>query len=337
MTLEVVSVGFGYGGSVPVLKDVSISVGDGEVYTLLGSSGSGKTTLLNIIAGFLRPDSGRVMLDGEDITHIRPERRGVGMVFQDYALFPHMNVRNNILFPMKARNLARAEMDGRADELCELVGISHLRDRMPSELSGGEKQRTAIARALAADPRVLLLDEPLSALDAALRIELRGELRSLLSSLEVPTLYITHDQREAMAISDRIGYLLDGRIIEEGTPEKLYWRPERVQTASFLGFGNIFRVKARGNGSIATPLGPIPWNGDMPSHIGFRPDSVRIGTDGGGLKGKVISSEYRGSSLFLRVSCRSVVVIMEVDPHIGAGKGDEVTFSIPRDSIVPLR
>ena len=222
-------------GKTVALKGVSLGIEKGELFTILGPSGCGKTTLLRIIAGFETPDEGRIYFEGEDVTDMPPDKRGTVMVFQNWALWPHMTVYENIAFGLKLRKLPRDEIDKRVKWVLELLGLEGLESRFPGQLSGGQQQRVALARALAVQPRVLLLDEPLSNLDAKLRLKLRGELKKLQKQLGITMIYVTHDQEEAMSLSDRMAIMRDGRIEQVGRPEDLYSNPQTLFTAIFLG------------------------------------------------------------------------------------------------------
>lgn len=224
---------------VPVLRGLSLTVEQGEFVTLLGSSGCGKTTTLRIIAGLETPDSGRVLLEGRDVTRLDPNKRNVNTVFQNYALFPHMNVEQNVGYSLKLRKAPKAEARRKVKELLELVQLSGFEKRSPAELSGGQKQRVAIARALAAEPKLLLLDEPLGALDLQLRRQMQQELKRLQKKLGVTFIYITHDQEEALNMSDRIAVMLDGRFQQIGSPSEVYDSPRTSYVARFVGEANI--------------------------------------------------------------------------------------------------
>ncbi|BES80796.1 ABC transporter ATP-binding protein [Pyrodictium abyssi] len=222
-------------GKTTALKGVDLSIEKGELFSILGPSGCGKTTLLRIIAGFETPDEGRVYFESEDVTDMPPDKRGTVMVFQNWALWPHMTVYENIAFGLKLRKLPREEIDRRVKWVLELLGLEGFENRFPGQLSGGQQQRVALARALAVQPRVLLLDEPLSNLDAKLRLKLRGELKKLQRQLGITMIYVTHDQEEAMSLSDRMAIMRDGRIEQVGRPEELYTNPQTLFTAVFLG------------------------------------------------------------------------------------------------------
>jgi sulfate transport system ATP-binding protein len=222
-------------GEFAALDDVTVEVESGSLTALLGPSGSGKSTLLRVIAGLEVPDAGSVVLDGEDVTNIPPQRRGVGFVFQHYAAFKHMTVRDNVAFGLRIRKRSKAEIAAKVDELLEVVGLAGFQTRYPSQLSGGQRQRMALARALAIEPRVLLLDEPFGALDANVRAELRSWLRRLHDEVHVTTVLVTHDQEEAMDIADRIVLLRDGRVEQTGAPRELYDKPASTFVMGFLG------------------------------------------------------------------------------------------------------
>ncbi|WP_243079130.1 ABC transporter ATP-binding protein [Pantoea sp. MQR6] len=224
------------------LDGVSINIEQGEFFSLLGPSGCGKTTLLNIIAGFLAPNKGRVFIGGQDVTGLPPYRRNIGMVFQNYALFPHLSVEENVAFGLKVRKVPRAEQRQRVDDALKQVRLEGLGTRRPHQLSGGQQQRVAIARALAIKPQVLLLDEPLSNLDARLRKAMQDELRALQKRVGITTVLVTHDQEEALTLSDRIGILGQGQLQQVGTPPELYRLPKNRFVAEFVGQANLFHV-----------------------------------------------------------------------------------------------
>jgi sulfate transport system ATP-binding protein len=267
-------------GDFAALDDVSIEIPDGSLTALLGPSGSGKSTLLRVIAGLETPDSGRVVISGDDVTAVPPQRRNIGFVFQHYAAFKHMTVRDNVAFGMSIRKRPKAEIDRRVDELLGIVGLAGFQKRYPSQLSGGQRQRMALARALAVEPRVLLLDEPFGALDAKVREELRSWLRRLHDEVHVTTVLVTHDQEEAMDVSDDIAVLNEGRIEQIGSPLELYERPANDFVMSFLG--PVARLRGRlvrphdlrvtrepGHGAVPATVGRI-------AHLGFE---VRVELD----------------------------------------------------------
>jgi sulfate transport system ATP-binding protein len=245
-------------GSFQAVRDVSFEVPAGELVALLGPSGSGKSTILRIIAGLERADTGSVVLTGEDATRLPVQERGVGFVFQHYALFRHMSVRDNIAFGLKVRKLAKAEIKARVDELLELVQLAGYAGRYPSQLSGGQRQRVALARALAPRPKVLLLDEPFGALDAKVRDELRAWLRKLHDEVHVTSLFVTHDQREAFEVADQIVVLNEGRVQQAGPPQALYDRPQSPFVARFLGQINVLPLETIQLPEGSNGAGPLP-------------------------------------------------------------------------------
>src|SRR5687767_14463633 len=250
----------------PVVNDVSIEVGEGEFFVLLGPSGSGKSTLLRAIAGLTGIDHGRISLHGRDVTHVRARDRGVGLVFQNYALFRHMTVADNIEFALRVRRTKAAERRARRKELLKLVSLEGMDERLPGQLSGGQQQRVAVARALAHKPQVLLLDEPFGALDAKIREELRRTIRSVQRELGITTVLVTHDQEEAFALADRIGVMNLGRLLEVGKPDELYTRPATRFVATFLGAANLILGRQTRKGiHFGTPQAHL-LNGSGRSH-----------------------------------------------------------------------
>jgi ABC-type Fe3+/spermidine/putrescine transport system ATPase subunit len=274
-------------GPVAAIENVDLEAKDGEFLTILGPSGCGKTTTLRIIAGLLDPDRGEVLVDGAPVHHLPVHRRETAMVFQSYALFPHMTVQDNVAFGLRMRRVPDPERRERVQEVLQMVGLAGLGGRYPRELSGGQQQRVAVARAVVTRPKVLLFDEPLSNLDAKLRERLRLELRVLQQKLRVTTFYVTHDQAEALVLSDRIAVMERGRVIEVGTPQEVYRSPRSHVTAEFLGTANLLPAsisEARGGRYIAdTPLGRLEIaSGELlaPGEkltVLFRPEDIRIG------------------------------------------------------------
>lgn len=280
MSIEIQGISKTYGAE-PVLKNVSLIVESGELFVLLGASGSGKSTLLRVIAGLLQPDGGRVILHGKDVTDLPPQQRGTGFVFQNYSLFRHMTVRQNIAFGLSIRHTQRDVLKRRVDELLDLIELTDMSDRMPSQLSGGQQQRVALARALAYEPSVLLLDEPFGALDVKIRAQLRRDLGEIQRRLGVTAVLVTHDQEEAFDIADRIGVIERGELLEIGTPDVLYRAPQRLFTATFLGTANL--LDARRNGTSVMVKGahlPAPPGTDhlagQPVKLLFRPEEVSL-------------------------------------------------------------
>jgi putative spermidine/putrescine transport system ATP-binding protein len=295
-----------------VVKDVSLTVDRGEFVSLLGPSGCGKTTILRMVAGFEHPTSGRILVEGKDITGLSANQRKIGMVFQAYALFPNMNVAGNIGFGLKIAGTPRAEVDTRVAEMLSLIGLSGYEKRFPFELSGGQQQRVALARALAPRPRMLLLDEPLSALDAKIRVSLREQIRAIQRELGITTIFVTHDQEEALSISDRIVVMNAGNVEQVGQPFEVYNRPQTRFVATFVGHLNTLnatvsdaatnRVTVDGQSLTVSALPPNAGNGSTVA-LTMRPEAVRLGGEGSDivLDGKVAEVNFLGSVIRLKV------------------------------------
>ena len=264
--------------TMTALDDVSIDFADGEFYGLLGPSGSGKTTLLRAIAGFIFPDSGSVVIGGESVERVPVEKRGIGMVFQNYALFPNMSVADNIGFGLRVRHFPSADIEKKVREALDLVQLGDLGKRRPHQLSGGQRQRVALARAIVTQPRVLLLDEPLGALDKALRVDMQVELKRIQREIGITTIFVTHDQEEALTLSDRIGILRDGKLVQEGAPLEVYNNPINRFAAGFLGDANVFEGSVS-DGGLRLQDGTMLRFGEgvTPSPtLAVRPEFVKI-------------------------------------------------------------
>ena len=308
--VEIAGAGKSFGARVAALQPTDLDIPAGEVLVLLGPSGCGKTTLLRLIAGLERPDGGgTIRFDGEDVTRQAVERRQVGMVFQSYALFPNMSVAANVGYGLKVRKLPRGEREAAVARLLDMVGLAEFADRRIDRISGGQRQRVALARAIAIKPRVLLLDEPLSALDAALRDRLRVEIASLLRTFGITAIYVTHDQAEAMAIGDRIAVMNRGRIAQIGTPEEVYLRPASRFIAEFVGTSNRITGSVVA-GELRVGPGRVRVGGpDRTATFWFRPEAVSLRpvepVDDGCLSATVIGSTFLGAS------CRLSVVLGE--------------------------
>ena len=290
-------------GSLCALDQLCLDIPAGELVVLLGSSGCGKTTLLRSVAGLERPDQGQVLIEGQDVTALATRHRPIGMVFQSYALFPHMTVRQNIAFPLRARQRPSQHRSSRVEELLELVHLGPQGDRFPSQLSGGQQQRASLARALAAAPQVLLLDEPLSALDALVRQQLREEIRRIQKTLQITTLFVTHDQAEAMAIADRVAVMRQGRIDQIATPLELYETPATRFSASFVGNRNALELPLR-NGRIR--FGQVldmaaPELADGRAVVFFRPEDVEFSDNGVGHPARIEGKIFQGSQTRLHL------------------------------------
>lgn len=309
-----------------VVNDVSLEVGDGEFFVLLGSSGSGKTTVLNIVAGLVNADAGRVTLHGRDVTGLSPQERKIGFVFQSYALFQAMTVSENVEFGLSLRKVSREKRAQRRDELLDLVGLVGLGDRLPRQLSGGQQQRVALARALAVEPDVLLLDEPLGALDAKIRAELRRSLKDIQVKLGVAAILVTHDQEEAFDLADRIGVMSYGRLVEVGTPASLYQQPETEFVASFLGsanlvVGNLIQNQVQiGNHKFPINSTPIHLSTDGRVQVLFRPEDVALSGSSEGLdcaplgKARVREIAFNGPAERLRLELPGLPGVRAIAP-----------------------
>jgi sulfate/thiosulfate transport system ATP-binding protein len=327
----------------PVVNNVSLEIGDGEFFVLLGSSGSGKTTILSLIAGLANLDSGRILLHGRDVTHLPTQQRRVGFVFQNYALFQYMTVAENIEFGLSIRKVKPAERRRKRDELLELVGLAGLGGRMPRQLSGGQQQRVALARALAYGPDVLLLDEPLGALDAKIRIELRRSLKVIQRKLGIAAIFVTHDQEEAFDMADRVGVMSFGRLVEVGTPEGLYQHPQTEFVASFLGASNLLVGSLTGQGvkvgpvefplAVAAPVeedvdefGPQTLPEIQPRvQVLFRPEDVSLAANPDGLncpslgQGEVEEISFGGAYERLRLRLPPLPGVRPISPPVPFG------------------
>jgi ABC-type Fe3+/spermidine/putrescine transport system ATPase subunit len=326
-------------GDFTAVDNISVEVGPGELLALVGASGSGKTTTLRIAAGYEVPDSGTVTLGGDDLTRIPPERRGFGMVFQHYALFPHMPVEQNVAFGLEARGVGKAERLEKARAALASVGLEGAGDRAIQSLSGGEQQRVALARALVIEPRALLLDEPLSNLDPTLRQAMRDDLRAMLRRVGVPALFVTHDQEDAFAIADRIALLKRGKLLQSGTPEELYHAPASREVAAFIGRGTIVPAIDKGNvatvtiGGVARDLAVTrPKGAPSPAANAFvvlRPDALELARGASVLawRGLITNRRFAGGLIVYRVQLGDGVSVDVESPSGDAHEDDNVSVS----------
>jgi putative spermidine/putrescine transport system ATP-binding protein len=332
-------------GTVKALDGIEIELGEGEFLSLLGPSGCGKTTALRLVAGFDRPDAGRIVIDGKDITGVPPNKRDMGMVFQAYSLFPNMTARANVAFGLRIRGKSRVDRDGRVKELLELVGLGHAGDRYPHQLSGGMQQRVALARALAIEPRVLLLDEPLSALDAKVRVQLREEIRRIQLELGITTLYVTHDQEEALSVSDHVAVMYGGRIEQMGSPAEMYSAPATPFVAEFIGTMNRFEgtVVDGGVEHGGTTLQIEAARGRPRGErvlVLVRPETVEVGPANGGggantLVGDVVTQTFLGPVTRLKILGAGVDVIADVPTQkaLSLPVGTRVSAALPVEGV----
>jgi multiple sugar transport system ATP-binding protein len=306
--IQIENVTKAFSGQVAV-DDVSLTIDDGEFVVLLGPSGCGKTTLLRMVAGFEQPDAGSISIGGRDVTDLPPRSRSIAMVFQSYALFPHMSVADNISFGLRMHRMARAEAQGRVEKTAAMMQIEQLLERYPSQLSGGQRQRVAVARALAMEPAVLLMDEPLSNLDALLRLQMRAELKALLKGVGSTTMYVTHDQVEALSMGDRTAVMNRGRLLQVDTPMMVYDRPAEVFVARFIGNPpmNVLRAVTREGGveleGHPLPLEPNGWAPGSEVQVGVRAEYIQMAREQGpgAIEARVQVVEPLGSHLLLTV------------------------------------
>ena len=323
----------------PAVDGVTLRVEPGELFGLLGPSGCGKTTTLRIIAGFEKPDCGTILLRNEPITHKNPEHRSMGFIFQDYALFPHLNVEKNLAFPLRKQK--KHDRIKRVQELLELLQLTGLAHRYPHELSGGQQQRVAIARALAVQPALLLMDEPFSNLDASLRDTTRREIRQLLKKAKINAILVTHDQEEALSFCDRVAVMHRGRIEQVGTPEEVYFRPLTPFVAQFLGRSNMVKGKAE-SGMADTELGRIPivpqTDGDVllslrPEYLLLQPIESPCQAPGCAT-GTIVSREFRGHDLTYRVRCGERTYLSHMEYTMDFQIGQEVAVKVREPGVV---
>ncbi|ATO12627.1 spermidine/putrescine ABC transporter ATP-binding protein [Micromonospora sp. WMMA2032] len=345
VTLESVSKRFPRAGDTAAVDDVDLRIGAGEFFTLLGPSGCGKTTTLRMVAGFYFPSSGRIRFGAEDVTNRPPNKRDTGMVFQNYALFPHLSVAQNVAYGLKIRKVGRAESRRRIDEALGQVHLAGYGDRRIDQLSGGQQQRVALARALVIRPRTLLLDEPLSNLDAKLREETRVEIRRIQKESGTTALYVTHDQAEAMAMSDRIAVMESGRVRQVGTPQEIYHRPATAFVARFIGRSNVLDLPVVTVGpervTVALPGGaevPVAAPADhgltagATALVSVRPEHITLtsATDEGALTGRVTELEFTGMATNLLIDVAGEPVqVAAIDVPAGLGVGDQVGLRLP--------
>ena len=324
------------GLTVPSLDNLSLEINSGSLTALLGPSGCGKTTTMKMIAGLLDQTSGDVTFDGTSILKEKPENRGVVMVFQNHLLFPYMNVQDNIGFGLKMRNVNKDEIFNRVIKMLDLVKLPNMENRMPKELSGGQQQRVALARALIVQPRVLLLDEPLSNLDAHLRFEMRDLIRNLQQSMGITTIFVTHDQEEAVVLADQVALILDGKLKQYAQPDVFYKKPIDVVTAKFFGGQNFIKGTSKNNnfssniGKLALPKDCLQGNGILT----FRPENVQIGRGAKSvntIKAKIIEKIFLGTQTRLKLSIKEEVIQAIANPNEVDEKetGIEIDINIP--------
>jgi len=344
--LTVKNIEISYEGK-PLLKDVSFTIGGDETICLLGPSGSGKSTLLRIIAGLEEPEGGDVLWNGETLNHTPPHQRRFGLMFQDYALFPHRNVAENIAFGLRMQDLPKNEIHARVNAALETINMSGFADRKVTELSGGEQQRVALARALAPEPRLLMLDEPLGALDRTLREQLSQELRRILRENKVPAIYVTHDQEEAFAIADRLLLLHDGVILQSGKPHEFYHHPRNVWVAKFFGLGNLIKgeIVQKSPLKVKTPFGIIQACCDQePPEVGqtttllFRPtQATQSAIDHSNhITGQVLDQVFQGENFRLTLAINEHLSPFNILLKAPAEIGDRINISYQPQDVLCL-
>ena len=333
-------------GSTVAVNHIDVQVEQGEFFSLLGPSGCGKTTTLRMVAGFVKPTSGDILIGGENVTLLPPERRGIGIVFQNYAIFPHMHVFDNIAFGLRMRKMSKSEIGRRVGTALEQVGLAGYAARYQRQLSGGEQQRVALARVLVTEPSILLLDEPLSALDKKLREEMKYWIKELQNSLSITTIYVTHDQGEALTMSDRIAVMDGGSIMQIGNPREIYEHPRNRFVTEFIGESNILqaRVAGRTEAGVQLALGSDVFL--APDHAGLatgaeisvtiRPEQVLMGTDADGMTNRLCASvrdiSYQGAIIRYRLDLHGQILIAEAPNRSGQavfGPGESVSVAWP--------
>jgi putative spermidine/putrescine transport system ATP-binding protein len=334
VSLEAVT--YRYPGTRAGVLEATLDIAPGELVVCLGPSGCGKTTLLRLVAGFLKPDAGAIRLDGADVSSLPTRERECGVVFQAYALFPHMRVWENVAYPLRVREVALADRRRRAGEMLELVGLAGLGDRLPAQLSGGQQQRVALARALVFGPRALLLDEPLSALDAATRVAMRDEVRRIQREQDIATLLITHDQDEALSLADRIVLQREGRIVQTGTPREIYDHPADPFVAGFIGRANVLDARAIDADTVETPIGRLatPPHGRASGaslKLLVRPERIELAREPAGenvFSAQVLRDRFFGATRQLEVAAGAGRLEVET-----ALRDHVVRIRVPREAI----
>jgi putative spermidine/putrescine transport system ATP-binding protein len=323
-------------GPITVVRDFNLDIAEGEFVSFLGPSGCGKTTVLRMVAGFEEPSGGRIVIGGQDVTRLRPNQRNIGMVFQAYALFPNLTVAQNIAFGLRVKGVPKADQDKRVAEMLEIIKLGQLGDRYPFQLSGGQQQRVALARALAPSPKVLLLDEPLSALDAKVRVSLREEIRAIQRRLGITTIFVTHDQEEALSISDRIAVMYQGVAEQVAAPFEIYNRPATKFVANFVGTLNTMEgaVADASGGVVQVGEGRLSLAGKLKGQkagdavtLALRPEAIALGDYPGHdqkLAGKIADVSFLGSVIRVKVAVGSNILSMDTfnkpstpPPHVG--------------------
>lgn len=340
--IDIANATVNFGGDAPAVNDVSLAIREGEFFTLLGPSGCGKTTLLRSLAGFVSLSSGAIAIGGRTVDGVPPHKRDTAMVFQSYAIFPHLTVRKNVEYGLKQRGVTGAEARERVATALGMVDLGGYEDRLPRNLSGGQQQRVVIARAIVTRPRVLLMDEPLANLDAKLRVRLRSDVRELQRELGITTVYVTHDQEEALSLSDRIGVMSHGNLLQVGTPEEVYEQPVSMAVARFVGEGTFLRAAPDANGvrlDDGTVLQDVQQTESERLWIGVRPHAMRIvpaDSPTARLRGTVTSTTYLGTATRVGVDCGLETPVVVDIPASGVRptSGDRVGIEMPAAAVM---
>ncbi len=331
-------------GNFVAIENLDLDISSGELVALLGPSGCGKTTTLRMISGLERPSNGAILFDGKDVSEQAVQDRNVGMVFQRYALFPHMTVEKNVAFGPSVRGAPKAEIARRLDEILEVVQLTPFRTRFPAQLSGGQMQRVAVARTLITEPSILMMDEPLANLDTKLRVEMRRFIRDLQQQLGITTIFVTHDQIEAMELADRVAVIFDGHLAQFDTPESIYRYPRSLDVADFMGATNIYPGKLLSRSRVGTALGEIacPHQNDRSVgdsvHVLLRAEALDMSTgpatrDGPGFQGRIKARDFFGASVTYRVACNDQEVDVTENARRMRDVGDDVRLEIAPEQV----
>lgn len=327
-------------GSFTAISHIDLDIKSGELVALLGPSGCGKTTTLRMIAGLEVPSAGQICFDGEDVSEVAVQKRNVGMVFQRYALFPHMTVEKNVMFGLKVRGTERAEIDKRLTEILDVVQLQEFRHRFPAQLSGGQMQRVAIARTLITNPSVLMMDEPLANLDTKLRGEMRRFIRELQQRLGITTIFVTHDQIEAMELADRVAVIFDGNLAQYDAPDTLYKRPNSIEIADFMGATNVFEATIAGTTATAA-FGLLTLENNLaegPVHVMLRGEAIdlhlgEIADQPNVIHGKITAREFFGANITYSVDCNGETIQVTEQSRRMVEIGQSVSLTIPPERI----
>lgn len=333
-----------YDKKINILKNLNLEVEEGELVSLLGPSGCGKTTTLRVVAGFIEPQAGKFLLEGTDMTNVPVNKRNFGLVFQSYALFPHMNVFDNVAFGLKMRKISKTEIEKKVKNILEVCGLTEFSDRFPSQMSGGQRQRVALARALVIEPKLLLLDEPLSNLDAKLRINMRMEIKRIQKKLGITTLFVTHDQEECFSISDKVAVMNKGVIEQYDTPENIYHRPKTEFVARFIGFENFISLKKEKDNTYTAnnhTAFVTDFACDSAECMGtIRPEDIRIAETGqtdNVIEGTIGVRTFLGKSYQYEVETELGKFLVNMQADISVNEGHKIKLHFPKNKLVMVQ